>query len=202
MHLEQQLRAGWHEGRGPLRMHVGRIARRVTAQAGHHGIFAAGFANEDDDVMHNRGVAGARLSGLHPFVFGPARVDREVLVFDGPLGRHVVGFFAHVDDLVGLADAPPLGVLARGGELVSIPFGTAVFDPGRDQLLFFVGEPRVVAEMAMRGLAYQGGMRPSLVTSRIISAQPTSSSYDCTAKGATSPSRWHTSQRFCMIRAI
>src|SRR5262249_41547253 len=90
----------------------------------------------DNDVMHDRPVAGHALGQLDPLVLRETWIDDEGAVWLNALGFHVRRFFGHVDDLVRLArQKPVVAKFSRRRQFRRVSFGAAVVDPRTHQLL-------------------------------------------------------------------
>ena len=153
VHLEDQLRAGRHEAGQARRQRLGPQSRGIRAQEVVAAAQAAAHVavrrnHEQQDVVHDRGIARPRLDGRDPLVFLPARIDHEHLIFDHARGRHVERLVGHVDHLVGLGNHPAFGELGRLGQILGIALGRAVGDPFGDRGLVGVAQPGVVLEVA------------------------------------------------------
>ena len=118
--------------------------------------------DEHDDVVDHRWVARLDFGLLDPVVFLEARIDDIQLIIDHAFGRNRVGSLAHVEDLVGLRDAPAFGKVSRGWEVSRISPRATVFNPAVDQLDLFGIERRIVLEVAMLGRR-QPGRHPAVV---------------------------------------
>ena len=105
------------------------MSMRKNVAAGSLSRLSTRWNDADDNVMHNGPIAWPTLRELYPLVFGEARIGEEVLIADLALGWHVVRLFRHIHNLVGLADLPADGVLARRRQIGFVAFRSASFDP-------------------------------------------------------------------------
>ena len=151
---------------------------------------------EDDDVMHHRAIARPAFGRFDPLVLRPARIDGEVLVLDGPSAGTVIRLVAPCRP-PGRARriCQPVPQLPRRGQVAAIPLRAAVVDPVRRSVCFlFVAQAASLAKLPMLRIGEPGRHAAFVITSRIISAQPTTSSYSVSANGPISPGRWHSTQ--------
>jgi hypothetical protein len=78
-----------------------------------------------------------------------------------------------------------------GGRSRSSPRGMSASSQAFKVCFSWAVSRRSLLHVPKRGSACQGGMRPSSITSRMVSAQATASSYFRSAIGPICPGRWH-----------
>ena len=136
--------------------------RRETGQEIPLQFIAISFLlTEDDDVVHDGRIPWAALHAFDPSILRESGIDREVLVFNGAFGRHVVRLRRHRKNLVGRFRQPPaVDEARRQGQFLGIPLGSAGGGPLAKNLLLILGQTAVVAEMAELRIGMPGGHPP------------------------------------------
>src|SRR5262249_4698318 len=145
-----ELRTGWRANRHPLlkaaRRHAWRVGHLRSAKT-----VATGRLNEHDYVVSYGRIATFHLRLGYPVIFLEAAIDFIDLITHHALGRNGERLVAHVEDFIGLGNAPSLGIVAVLGQLRPVPLGTTVLHPAIDGCDFFGGERGVVLEFLVLG---------------------------------------------------
>ncbi len=110
-------------------------------------------SDENDNVVHDRGIARQALGRTDPFILFEAGVGDVIPVRIDAFRLDVDRFVVHVNDFVGSPiEQPAFGKLRGRRQLGRIAFGTTGVDPRVDQIFFAIGEDVLIGELAVSGI--------------------------------------------------